>query len=158
MDFNAVYDTLLDNRKVAGILVESAFIGNDIEYAVIGIGINVNSILADFPEPLQATATTLQETLNREVEIPRLFGYLLGQLEFWYLKLRDKGFKAIDPHYRRLCITLGKQVTIDLGDRKITGLAKGIESDGSLVVQSPDGQQIVRSGDVISSKSETNIE
>ena len=109
-------DVLVNNRKVAGILVDSVFIGSDIEYAVIGIGINANTTLADLPESLHDTATTLRETLNRVVDVSRLFEYLVGQLEFWYLRLRDKGFKAIEPHYRGLCTTLDKRVTIDLGD------------------------------------------
>ena len=149
---------LLDNRKVAGILVETVFIGNDIEYAIIGIGINANSKYSEYPEQLQPTLTTLHEKLNREVDLPRLFGYLVGQLEFWYLKLRDQGFKAIEPHYRRLCSTLGKQVTIDLGDQKLTGLAKRLEPDGSLVVQTPEGHNVIRSGDVVSSTSDANNE
>jgi len=145
-------DVLLNNLKVAGILVESAFIGNDIDYSVIGIGINANMALADFPQTLQGKVTTLQMKLHRRVDLARLFGYLIGQLEFWYLRLRDKGFKAIEPHYRRLCTTLGSQVSINLGDSQISGLAKGLEPDGSLIVQTPKGRQIVRSGDVVSSK------
>ena len=151
-------DVMLENQKVTGILVESAFIGGEIEYAIIGIGINANSKHTDFPKPLQLTLTTLQNKLNREVDMPRLFGYLIGQLEFWYLKLLDKGFKAIEPHYRRLSSMLGKQVTIALGDQKVSGLAKGLEPDGSLVVQTAEGREIIRSGDVVSSTSDVNNE
>ncbi|MFX1318756.1 MAG: biotin--[acetyl-CoA-carboxylase] ligase [Promethearchaeota archaeon] len=151
-------DVLLTNQKVAGILVESAFIGNDIEYAVIGIGINANSTIGDFPDLLQSKVTTLQEQLNRAVNLPRLFGYLVGQLEFWYVKLRDKGFKAIKPHYQRLCRTLGKTVTIDVGDRQVTGKTEKIDSDGSLILQTAQGRMSIRSGNVVSSISEATSE
>ncbi|MFX1576545.1 MAG: biotin--[acetyl-CoA-carboxylase] ligase [Promethearchaeota archaeon] len=151
-------DVLLDNRKVAGILVESTFIETDIEFAVIGIGINVNSTRTDFPETLSPFAITLQDKLNRPVDTPRLFGYLISQLEFWYMKLRDKGFKAIEPHYQQLCITLGKTVIIDLGNTQVTGLAKELASDGGLVLQTSEGRQIIRSGDVVSSISATENE
>jgi BirA family biotin operon repressor/biotin-[acetyl-CoA-carboxylase] ligase len=144
-------DVLLDNRKVSGILVESAFIGNDIEYAVIGIGINANVPSLGFPKSLGSRVTSLQEKRNQPIELPRLFEYIVGQLEFWYLKLRDKGFKAINPHYRRLCTTLGKQVTIDLDEKQVTGLVKGLNADGSLIVQTSEGCQIIRCGDMISS-------
>ena len=144
-------DVLLDNRKVAGILVESAFIGNDVEYAVIGIGINANVTTSDFPKSLRTSVTSLQEKRQQPIDLPRLFEYLVGQLEFWYLKLRDKGFKAIDPHYRRLCTTLGNQVTLDFEGKQVTGLAKGLNPDGSLIIQTAEGHQIIRSGDVISS-------
>ncbi|MFW9831126.1 MAG: biotin--[acetyl-CoA-carboxylase] ligase [Candidatus Thorarchaeota archaeon] len=151
-------DVLLNNQKVAGILVESSFIGDTIEYAVIGIGINVNTPLRNFPESLNETATTLFETLGCQVELPRLFEYLISQLEFWYLKLRDKGFKAIESHYRRLCTTLGKHVIIDMGEYQLTGLAIGLETDGSLVIQTTEGHQKIHSGDVVSSKSRNTIE
>ena len=147
-------DVLLNNQKVAGILVESAFIGNDIEYAVIGIGINANSTLGDFPDLLQSKVTTLQEQLNRAVDLPRLFGYLVGQLEFWYVILGDKGFRAIKPHYRRLCRTLGKNVTVDMGDRLVTGKADKLGVDGSLIIQTAEGRLNIRSGDMVSSISE----
>jgi BirA family biotin operon repressor/biotin-[acetyl-CoA-carboxylase] ligase len=146
-------DVLLDNRKVAGILVETAFIGDDIEYAVIGIGINANTTLADYPSTLQSKVSTLQDRLKRTVDIPRLFEYLVGQLEFWYMKLRDKGFKAIKPHYKRLSGTLGEQVIIDLGDKQISGRATNLDSDGSLVIQTVEGRHTIRSGDVVSSMS-----
>jgi BirA family biotin operon repressor/biotin-[acetyl-CoA-carboxylase] ligase len=144
-------DVLLDNQKVGGILVESAFIGSDIEYAVIGIGINANATSSDFPKSLRSSVTSLQEKRQQPIDLPRLFGYLVGQLEFWYLKLRDKGFKAIEPHYRRLCSTLGKQVTIELGEKQLTGLAKGLNADGSLIVQTTEGRQVILCGDVVSS-------
>lgn len=149
-------DVLLDNRKVAGILVESAFIGNDIEYAVIGIGINANITLSDFPKSLRTSVTSLQEKRKQPIDLPRLFEYLIGQLEFWYLRLRDKGFKAIEPHYRRLSTTLGKQVTIDFEDKQVSGLAKGINPDGSLIIQTPEGRQIIRCGNVISSTTDAD--
>ncbi len=151
-------DVLLGNHKVAGILVESAFIGPDIEYAILGIGINANSTLTEFPESLQTIATTLQVALNRPINLPRLFGYLIGQLEFWYMKLRDKGFKAIEPHYRKLCRTLGKPVTIDLGEKQVSGLARELDPDGGLVIHTATGRQVIRSGNVISSKAKTDIE
>ncbi|MFX1509186.1 MAG: biotin--[acetyl-CoA-carboxylase] ligase [Promethearchaeota archaeon] len=151
-------DIMIGNKKVAGILVDSAFIGQDIEYAIIGIGVNANIPLVELSEPLQRIATTLQIALNRSVNIPRLFGYLIGQLEFWYMKLRDKGFKAIEPHYRSLSMTLGKTITIDLGNQKVSGLAKSLDPDGGLYVQTADGPQVFRSGDVVSSKSKPDIE
>jgi BirA family biotin operon repressor/biotin-[acetyl-CoA-carboxylase] ligase len=144
-------DVLLATKKVAGILVESTFIGNDIEYAVVGVGVNANTQLTEFPSELRQTTTTLRDRLKRTVDLPRLFGYLIGQLEFWYLRLRDQGFKAINSHFKRICATLGQRITVTLGDQTITGLAKDIGPDGSLILQTPAGRQVISFGDVISS-------
>jgi len=51
-------DVLVNDRKVCGILIESSVWGNIVDYAIIGIGINVNLRLSDFPE-IPATATSL---------------------------------------------------------------------------------------------------
>jgi len=144
-------DVLLANKKVAGILVESAFIGQEIEYTVVGVGVNANTQLTEFPSDVKQTITTLQEMLHRTVDLPRLFGYLIGQLEFWYIRLRDQGFKAISKHYRRICATLGQHISVNLGDKTITGMAKDIGPDGSLILQTKTGREAISYGDVVSS-------
>ena len=150
------YTLLLENTHDIIYAVEVIeHLYNDIEYVIVGIGINANMTLNEFPKPLQVTATTLQECLQRPIDMPRLFSYLIGQLEFWYIRLCDQGFKAISPHYRRICMTLGKQVAIELEDVQVKGLAKDIGPDGSLVLEMASGRQLIRSGDVISA---THIE
>ncbi len=145
-------DVLVENRKICGILAESTLIGEDIEYVVLGIGVNANTQLKEMPSDLQNSATTLQHVLDRPVDLPRLFGYLLGQLEFWYLRLREQGFAAISRTYRRLCTQLGQSVTVTIGNERITGVAKDIGRDGSLLVHTDSGRKHIRSADVLSSR------
>ncbi|MFX1300003.1 MAG: biotin--[acetyl-CoA-carboxylase] ligase [Promethearchaeota archaeon] len=143
-------DVLVENRKVCGILSESTLIGEGIEYVVLGVGINANTPLKEMPSDLQISATTLQHILNRPVDLPRLFGYLLGQLEFWYLRLRDQGFAAISREYRRLCTQLRQSITVTIGNERHTGIAKDIGPDGSLILQTDSGQIQIRSADLLS--------
>ena len=144
-------DVLVENRKVCGILAESTLIGEDIEYVVLGIGVNANTPLNEMPSDLQTSATTLQHILNRPVDLPRLFGYLLGQLEFWYIRLRDQGFASINREYRRLCTQLGQSVTVTIGKEQFTGVAKDIGADGSLVLHTDSGRKHIRNADILSS-------
>ena len=144
-------DVLVENRKVCGILAESTLIGEDIEYVVLGVGVNANTPLDEMPSDLRTSATTLQNILNRPVDLPRLFGYLLGQLEFWYIRLRDQGFASINREYRRLCTQLGQSVTVTVGNEHLTGVAKEIGPDGSLVLHTDSGRRHIRSVDLISS-------
>lgn len=141
-------DVLIENQKVAGILSESALLGEDIEYVVVGIGVNANSTLEDFPKQLHPIATTLHEVLNRNIDLPRLFSYLIGQLEYWYLRLLDKGFHAIAPHWRKLCSHLGKKVNVSIGKTQLIGIAKDISSDGSLILKTPSDQIHIHVGEV----------
>lgn len=141
-------DVEINERKVAGILVEQSLMNEEVEYIAVGVGINANTPMTEYPQNLQETATTLQEELGRAVDLPRLFSYLIGQLEFWYLRLRDKGFPAIAPHWRKLCSHMGKPVRITLGKDRITGITKDIAPDGSLILQTSSGRQQIRAGDV----------
>lgn len=59
-------DVLVNNRKVCGILIESELRGNIADYAIIGIGINVNLRLADFPK-ISQIATSLSHELGRDI-------------------------------------------------------------------------------------------
>ncbi len=144
-------DVLAENRKVCGILAESTLLGEDIEYVVLGIGVNANTPLKEMPPDLQNSATTLQHILNRPIDLPRLFGYLLGQLEFWYIRLCDQGFAAINREYRRLCTQLGQKLTVTIGKEQFTGVAKDIGVDGSLVLHTISGRKHIRSADILSS-------
>ncbi len=141
-------DVQIDRRKVAGILAEQSLTGDHVEYVVVGIGVNVNIPLDDFPEELTSKATSLQEVLGHPVELPRLFGYLSGQLEYWYIRLRDKGFPTIAPHWRKFCTHLGRSVTVTSSEGIVKGIAQDIAPDGSLILSSPTGKQILRSGDL----------
>ncbi|MFX0079024.1 MAG: biotin--[acetyl-CoA-carboxylase] ligase [Candidatus Hermodarchaeota archaeon] len=144
-------DVLVENRKVCGILAESTLIGEDIEYVVLGVGVNANTPLDEMPSDLQTSAITLQHILNRPVDLPRLFGYLLGQLEFWYIRLRDQGFASINREYRRFCTQLGQSVIVTIGREQLTGIVKDIGADGSLVLHTDSGRKHIRSADILSS-------
>ena len=144
-------DVLVENRKVCGILAESTLMGKNIEYVVLGVGVNANISLDEMPSELQTSATTLQHILNRPIDLPRLFGYLLGQLEFWYLRLRDQGFAAISREYRRLWIQIGQSTTVTIGEDRLTGVVKDIGPDGSLILHTDSGRKHIRSADILSS-------
>ncbi len=141
-------DVEINERKVAGILVEQSLMNKEVEYIIVGVGVNANTPVIKFPKELKETVTTIQEELGRAVELPRLFSYLIGQLEFWYLRLQDKGIPSIAPHWRKLCSHMGKSVRITIGKDKITGITRDIASDGSLILQTSSGRQQIRAGDV----------
>ena len=141
-------DVMISNRKVAGILAESSIVGELIEYVVVGIGLNANTEISTFPDDLQNQVTTLQEELGRLVILPRIFGYLIGQLEYWYLRLREKGFSAIAPHWRRYSAQQKKPVRVTIENRTIEGIAEDIGSEGQLILRTPSGREEIRFGEL----------
>ena len=139
-------DILLNGKKVCGILVESEVRGEAVDYAVMGIGINVNLRVSDFPEILP-TATSLSQELGGEVSLLGLVIRLLVEIERLYLDLLGEG--SIYEAWRDSLVTLGREVYVVSGKAKYSGIAESVARDGSLLVRRSDGSlsQIV-AGDV----------
>jgi BirA family biotin operon repressor/biotin-[acetyl-CoA-carboxylase] ligase len=131
---------------------------DQIHYAVVGIGINVN--IREFPEGLRSHVTSLALELGYPVQRAPLVQDLLRSLEKWYFILIEENFEQILDLSRRssllfetwrsLSCTLGKQVEIKTGKGVIRGLATRVEPDGSLYVREDSGKerQIV-TGDLV---------
>jgi BirA family biotin operon repressor/biotin-[acetyl-CoA-carboxylase] ligase len=129
-------DVLVDGRKVCGVLIENSVQGNTVNYAVIGIGINVNLKLADFPEVLPS-ATSLSDELGRDVSSLDLIRCLLIEMEKLYLALPTG--QPVYQEWRNNLVTLGRRVHIKSGQADYEGIAESVASDGSLMLRQPDG-------------------
>ncbi|TET66643.1 MAG: biotin--[acetyl-CoA-carboxylase] ligase, partial [Dehalococcoidia bacterium] len=139
-------DVLINGKKVCGILIESDLRGNDVTYAVIGIGINVNFRLSHFPEILPI-ATSLADELGKEVSRLDLIRCLLVETERLYSTLPDG--ESIYQAWRDRLVTLGRQVRVKSGKTVLEGIAESVTRDGSLLLRHANGSstQIV-AGDV----------
>jgi len=129
-------DVLVNGKKVCGILIENSVRGNIVNYAIIGIGVNVNLRLSDFPEILP-TATSLSDELGREVSRLEIIRRLLVEIEKSYLAL--SAGESIYEEWRDSLVTLGRKVHIKSGDNDYEGIAESVASDGSLSLRHPDG-------------------
>ena len=99
-------DVLISGRKVCGVLVESELRGSLVGYAVIGIGVNVNFRLSDFPE-ISSIATSLSDELGRDVSRLDMVRSLLVEIERLYLILQAGG--SIYEDWRNSLVTLGRR-------------------------------------------------
>jgi len=129
-------DVLANGKKVCGILIESDVRGNMVDYAIIGIGINVNLRLSDFPE-IQPTATSLSNELGRDVSHLSLIRRLLVEIERLYLTLQTGG--SIYQEWRDRLVMLGKRIRLKSGKTIYEGIAESVASDGSLLLRQSDG-------------------
>jgi BirA family biotin operon repressor/biotin-[acetyl-CoA-carboxylase] ligase len=129
-------DVLVNGKKVCGILIESDVRGNTVDYAIIGIGINVNLRLADFPE-ISPTATSLSHELGREVSRLDIIRSLLAEAERLYLTLPSGS--SVYQEWRDNLVTLGKKVQISSGESIYKGVAESVASDGSLLLRQFNG-------------------
>lgn len=139
-------DVLINGRKVCGILIESNVQGNKVNYAIIGIGININLRLADFAE-IRPIATSLSDELGREVSRLDVVRCLLVEIERLYLEL-SRG-ESIYEEWRDRLLTLGRRVRATSGDTVYEGIAESVARDGSLRLRGSDGSlTAIVAGDV----------
>ena len=139
-------DVLINGKKVCGILVENGVRGNTVDYAIIGIGVNVNLKISDFPEIL-STATSLSHELGKDVSLPAVARQLLAEVDKLYLALPAGG--PIYEEWRNSLATLGETVRVKSGANVYEGIAETVASDGSLLLRQPDSSLVkIASGDV----------
>ena len=134
-------DLLLKGKKVCGILSELQLKANgDIDYAVIGIGINVALKEADFPEDLRRSASALNSALSQEFTCDEVLSAVLNEMDFLYGEWLAEGSKAILPLWKKLNCTLGNEVRVKDNDQVIfTGIAVSIDEQGALLVKNKSG-------------------
>ena len=139
-------DIMLRGGKVSGILIESSVSEGVVDYAVIGIGVNVNLHLRNFPE-IADSATSLSDELGREIPVLYLVRIMLVEIEHQYLNVLGGG--DIYAEWRSRLINLGQQVSVQSGDSLLEGIAESVSRNGSLLVRKNDGSlETVIAGDV----------
>ncbi len=139
-------DVLVNGKKVCGILIESGVRGSSVDYAIIGIGINVNLKASDFTDILPA-ATSLSDELGRDVSRLELLRRLLAEVENFYLSLPVG--ESVYREWRDSLITLGRQVRVSSGEATYEGIAEAVARDGSLLLRGSDGSlNRISAGDV----------
>lgn len=141
-------DIVIDGKKAVGILTELTLKEGGIESLVCGIGINVNQ--KEFPEELKQTATSL--CLEKGKQIDRT-GLILAVMEtFWedYRTFSGRGdLSSIREEYEALLVNRDRQVRVLDPKGEYTGIAKGINEKGELLVEKEDGQvEAVYAGEV----------
>jgi BirA family biotin operon repressor/biotin-[acetyl-CoA-carboxylase] ligase len=139
-------DVLVGGKKVCGILIENEMKGSRVDYAVVGIGINIGLKPADVPESLGA-ATSLNDELGRKVSCLAVVRNLLVEMERLYLTLPDG--EAIYTAWRDKLVTLGKDVSVASDKGVLEGVAESVNKSGALVIRHADGSTTaVVAGDV----------
>lgn len=139
-------DVLIDGKKVSGVLTESDVQGDTVNYAIVGIALNVNLDPSSILE-ISETATSLKQMLGREIPRIQVLESLLGEFEELYQALR-RG-EPIDSEWRRRLETLGKEVAVRCGDEVKEGYAESVDDEGNLLLRGPDGSLLtIAAGDV----------
>ena len=146
-------DIFVNGRKICGILTETSISGPEVNFAIVGIGMNTNVDLASFPEELRASVTSLKAELKRPVAQDQLLRRLLKELEAYYVMLQLNQFEPILDEWQRLTTLFGAHVEVISCAETIHGVAVGVDQHGALEILLQNGSlKKIISGDVIKQK------
>ena len=143
-------DLVWNTRKLGGILTELGLTPNgNVDYAIIGIGINCCQREFDFPEEIRSIATSLHTVTGNDIDRSRVAAAMVDALYRMDQDLLTRQEHIIN-RYRADCITLGKEISLIKADQVIRhGKALSIDETGALIVSFEDGTtEIVNSGEV----------
>lgn len=131
-------DIHLGGRKVAGILAESGTDTVGEPFAVVGIGLNVNHELEDFPSELRGLATSLRLATDRVIDRPALAAAVLRALDNRLPQLAT-AFPQIIADVARRSSMLGRWIQIQSGAELLEGKAEELDENGHLLLRTGDG-------------------
>ena len=141
-------DLYVGRKKLAGILTEFATRGKQVDWAVLGMGINVNWH-PDVPEQGGMPATSLLEETGQKVSRNELLIELLMVLDGLYKEVVDCNLEALYEEWNQNCLVLGKAVVIESDRERIEGRALRIDDCGALIIEDASGnQRRILTGDV----------
>ena len=140
-------DIVMNGRKVCGMLMEAGLAGAYLDYAALGIGINVSGHPRTAETPY---ATSIREETGLALPREQVVARFLEAFETIYGDWTARGMEAVLPEYCRRSVTLGSQIqAIDPSGNITLGRAIGLQEDGALVVETEVGNEVVfRAGDV----------
>lgn len=141
-------DVVANGKKLCGILTESSSDLEYINYAVVGIGINVNQTA--FPEEIAETASSLLLETGHAVDRGQLLGVFLNRFEQYYETfIQTEDMSGLRDVYNEKLVNCGREVKIIEKDRERVLKALGIDNDGGLVVENSEGErESIISGEV----------
>src|SRR5262249_3236187 len=143
-------DLRVEGRKLAGILTELSVEGERTVFVVLGVGVNLNAQLTDFPPEIAKMATSLREVRGEPVARPSFVAGFLTRLEEWLDLHEEVGFAPVRAAWKEMNETLGRVVRVSsgTGGPPLIGTAEDIDDSGALWVRVEDGsRQRVLAGD-----------
>ncbi len=134
-------DLYFHGRKLGGMLTEARVDSDQIRDLVFGVGLNVNSPPDALPPELARHAVTLAECAGHPIDFNRLTAAIIGRGLTAYNRFVEGGFRdTFADLWNRYDILRGRAVTLVEGGRRSSGIAGGVDDEGSLLIRGESGR------------------
>lgn len=127
-------DVMIEGKKVCGILSQMKTAASEVDFIVLGMGINVNISYSQFPKEICNLATSLAMETGREISRQELIISLYENLAKWYKQLMKDGFGLIKEKWLSISPMIGEPVQVMFREEVVSGKAIGLDEDGSLIL------------------------
>lgn len=143
-------DVLINGKKIAGILSETVMQGANFKGLVLGIGVNLNAEQADVNAIPDRVVTSLNLELNHSINLEDFRNTLLEEFFKNYDNFIENGFEIIKNDYLNRNCFLNKELNIQVFNNIINGVAKTVNDNGALVLQTSNNEESVLTiGDIL---------
>jgi BirA family biotin operon repressor/biotin-[acetyl-CoA-carboxylase] ligase len=126
-------DVMIRGRKVCGILTELRLRGSEVDFVIVGIGININMDQEDFDESF-GVSTSLKAELGREVSRTEVAARLLDDFGAWYRIFLEEGLKPVRERWIISSGMLGKKIEVRMKGAVERGTVAGLDENGALLL------------------------
>jgi BirA family transcriptional regulator, biotin operon repressor / biotin---[acetyl-CoA-carboxylase] ligase len=133
-------DIVVETGKLGGILIESKILRERVDFAVIGIGLNVNQLKPQLP----VGASSIILSAGTRFDQRRLMRRIVEEIRARYDKI-DKPSSLIEEWWHN-CIHRPPTVQVTVQDNTMTGITRGIDETGALILETDDGESRKISG------------
>lgn len=131
-------DIYVENKKIAGILIENTIVGMHLKYSVIGIGLNVNQ--QNFPKSINATSLSL--ILKEELNKNEFLNQLLASIEKYFLLLKEQKYERLKNEYLEHLFRYNETAFYKKDNEVFEGKIIDVDAFGNLVVETKNGSEI----------------
>jgi BirA family biotin operon repressor/biotin-[acetyl-CoA-carboxylase] ligase len=147
-------DILWHKKKLGGILCESGFMGDQVHYVILGIGLNVKHRRDDFPVNLRRHATSLKLVTGADIDITVIIEAMKRAFDDWYTQfLENKRNKIVHAFQKSSVFPIGKEIIVLTGKEKISGNYNGITSRGELRLEVKGKKRLFYSAEIMAVES-----
>ncbi len=130
-------DLILRDKKIGGILLEAVSKAEQVKHLVVGIGININQNIQQFPPELQGLATSLHAETGIIFDRSNVLEQLLIKIEETYFLFMRQGLKVLIPQFDQMDYLYGEEIQVSTPNGLVQGESAGIDETGALLVRLP---------------------
>lgn len=132
-------DIFIGSKKVAGLLQKNSLDEDDVNYVLLGFGLNVNVDVNDFPAAVRPIAVSLDEEAGETLDRNRIMARVLKEFELRFLQLEEGEYDTILQEWKSICLSMKRRVQIKTFRKTVRGEAVGIDRNGALLVRKDNG-------------------